>query len=146
VRLWEKAGLYDESMGLPFSVDEDMEFSARIWRAEYQCVMLGDVIARHAKIKRDRHLMRLKGKKEINEYDITLVTYLRLLTGHLSRKSGWSWYKFLSALPFELKPRFLISSLFLPCLTAFFLILLVLPNPIVYTILLIINTRISKYF
>jgi glycosyltransferase involved in cell wall biosynthesis len=132
----EKAGLYDESMGPPFSVDEDMEFAARIWRAGYQCVMLGDVVAKHAGIKRDRHLLKIEGRREAKNYNITMTTYLKVLKGHLSIKDGWSWYKFLRALPFKLKLKYIISSLFLLCLMAFFLTLLISTYPIVYMTLL----------
>ena len=132
----EKAGLYDESMGPPFTVDEDLEFGARIWRAGYRCVMLGDVIAKHAKIKRDRQLLKIEGRKEAKNYNITMTTYLKVLKGHLSIKDGWSWYKFLRALPFKLKLKYIISSLFLPCLMAFFLTLLISTYPIVYITLL----------
>jgi glycosyltransferase involved in cell wall biosynthesis len=134
----EKAGLYDESMGPPFSVDEDMEFNARIWKAGYQCIMLGDVIARHTKVKRDRHIMRLKDKKKATDYNITLMTYLRTLIEYLSQTNGWSWYKFLKALPPKLKLKYLISSFFLPCLIAFFLTLLISPHPIALMTLLLI--------
>ena len=132
----EKAGLYDESMGPPFSVDEDMEFAARIWRAGYECVMLGDVIAKHEKVRKKRHLLRLEGRKEAENYNITMTTYLKVLRGYLSIKDGSSWYKFLRALPFKLKLKYIISSLFLPCLMAFFLTLLISRYPIVYVTLL----------
>ena len=133
----EKAGLYDESMGPPFSVDEDMEFAARIWRAGYQCIMLGDVVAKHAGIKRDRYLSKIEGRREAKNYNITMTTYLKALKGHLSIKNGWSWYKFLRALPFKLKLKYIISSLFLPCLITFFLTLLLLSCPIIRITLLL---------
>jgi len=132
----EKAGLYDESMGPPFTVDEDLEFGARIWRAGYRCVMLGDVIAKHAGIKRDRHLLKIEGRREAKNYNITMTTHLKVLKGHLSIKDGWSWYKFLRALPLKLKLKYIISSLFLPCLMATFLTLLISTYPIVYMTLL----------
>jgi hypothetical protein len=100
--------------------------------------MLGDVIAKHAKIKRDRHLLKIEGRKDVKDYDISMVTYLKWLKGYLSIKNGWSWYRFLRALPPKLKLKYLISSFFLPFLITFFLTLLLLSCPIIHITLLLI--------
>jgi len=110
----EKAGLYDESMGPPFSVDEDLEFAARIWRAGYRCVLLGNVVAKHLTVKRDVHLAKIK--KSVRGPKPTLATYIKMLINYFREKHARSWYKFLTSLPLKLRVKFIISSFFLPCL------------------------------
>jgi glycosyltransferase involved in cell wall biosynthesis len=122
----ERAGLYDETMGPPFSVDEDLEFGARIWRSGYQCVMLGDTIAEHLGVKRDVSLAKLMGKKD--EPKLTLSTYMKWLIGYLKKKQGWTWYKFLKSLPPKLRIKYVGSSLFLPCLVLLLLDLFTTPT------------------
>jgi len=124
----KKAGLYDEAMGPPFSVDEDLELGARIWKAGYQGVMLGNVIARHLKVAGDAHLNRMIGKRKANNYKMTLVTYGRWLIGYFRKSHRVSWYKFLKSLPLKLKFNFVFSSLFLP-FTAILLLGLLIPLP-----------------
>ena len=140
----EKAGLYDEAMGPPFSVDEDLELGARIWKAGYQGVMLGNVIARHLKVTGDAHLNKLIGKRKANK--MTLVTYGRWLIGYFRKPHRVAWYKFLKSLPLKLKFNFIFSSLFLPFTATLFLGLLIpLPHYInilalAYMILAYLNT------
>ena len=130
----EKAGLFDEAMGPPFSVDEDLEFAARIWRAGYQCIMLGDITARHLMIKRDIQLAKLKGEKD--QHRLTLSTYGRWLVGYLKKKHAQSWYKFLKSLPLKLRIRYAFSSLFLPCLIISFFGSLLQLSPLMYIVTL----------
>ena len=109
----EKAGLYDESMGPPFSVDEDTEFAARIWRAGYKCIQLGNITARHLKIKADLHLAKVTGNIRDSK-GITLFTYLRWLALYFKEPNPLTWYKFLRSLPLLTRARFILSSLFIP--------------------------------
>lgn len=60
-RVFDIAGLYDESLGPPFSVDEDLEMGARIWKAGYECLQIGTLEALHLMVKRDRYLAEIEG-------------------------------------------------------------------------------------
>lgn len=133
----KKAGLYDETMGPPFSVDEDIEFGARIWRAGYRCIMLGDTVAEHLMIKRDRHLAKIE--KSLKEPKLTIATYAKWFMNYFNEKHAQSWYKFLRSLPLKLRIRYILSSLFLPCLALLLLGLLIrLPQPMYFIVSIVL--------
>lgn len=120
----EKSGLYNESMGPPFSVDEDLEFGARIHKASYKGVILGSIVAHHLTEKRDTHLQSIKNANIAKKHTITLSTQLRWLLGYLHTRQGWSWYMFLTSLPLGSRIRYLFHSVFLPCLILLFVSML----------------------
>jgi len=111
----ERAGLYDETLGPPFSVDEDLEYGARIWRAGYKCLLNGRLTAIHLAAARDRHLVELRGLNP-KESEIKLTTLLKWFTGYMERRQALSWWKVLSSMPPRMRIKFYIQSLFIPAL------------------------------
>lgn len=112
----EKTGLYDEALGPPFSVDEDIEFGARIWKAGYKVVMLGNIVAHHLTERRKKHTSSLtssRGEKK-KEEEISLTRLIAWFIGYFKERQGLSWFKFLRSLPLRLKFRYLFHSTFLP--------------------------------
>jgi glycosyltransferase involved in cell wall biosynthesis len=126
----EKAGLYDESMGPPFTVDEDLEFGARIWRAGYKCIQLGTTTGKHWGVRRDlwlANLMRRESKESI------LFAYLRRLIGYLRKPHNITWLKVLKSMPLRMRLRYLFYSLSIPFILILFLGFFGLPWYITFT-------------
>ncbi|MCC6056524.1 MAG: glycosyltransferase [Desulfurococcaceae archaeon] len=119
----EKAGLYDESMGPPFTVDEDLEFGARIWRAEYKCIQLGTTTGKHLGVRRDLWLANLIGRESKGSI---LFAYLRRLIGYLRKPHRITWLKILKSMPLKMRLRYLFYSLFIPFILILFLSFFVL--------------------
>jgi GT2 family glycosyltransferase len=107
----ESAGFYDESMGPPFTIDEDLEFGARIWKAGYKCVQLGDIIGKHLGARRDLWVNRLMGKKS---EEINFFTYLEMLIGYFNKPHRMTWLRALKSMPLRMKLRYSSYSLFIP--------------------------------
>jgi len=116
----EKAGLYDETLGPPFSVDEDLEYGARIWSAGYKCLLYGKLTAVHLAAARDRYLAQVMGLNP-KESEIRLITLLRWFFGYMKRKHALSWWKVLSSMPLQMRIKFYIQSFFIPSLALFML-------------------------
>jgi len=114
----EKAGLYDESMGPPFTIDEDLEFGARIWKAGYKCIQLGNIIGKHLGVRRDLWLAKLMGRKN---KEATFFTYLRILIGYFRKPHRTTWLKVLKSMPLRMRLKYLSYSLFLPFILILFL-------------------------
>lgn len=109
----EKTGLYNETLGPPFSSNEDLEFSARIWRAGYKIVQLGSVVAYHLTEKRKRHIEYLvRGDDERGR--ITTSLLMRIYAGYFGKKFGLTWFIFLRALPLKIKLRYIHPLAFPP--------------------------------
>jgi len=116
----EKAGLYDESMGPPFTVDEDLEFGARIWRAGYKCIQLGTITGKHLGVRRDLWLANLMGRSRESKKSI-LFAYLGRLIGYFRKPHRITWLKVLKSMPLRMRLRYLFHSLFIPIILISFL-------------------------
>jgi glycosyltransferase involved in cell wall biosynthesis len=132
----EKAGLYDESMGPPFTVDEDLEFGARIWRAGYKCIQLGTITGRHLGVRRDLWLANLMSKES---KESILFAYLRSLIGYFRKPHRITWLKVLKSMPLRMRLRYLFYSLSIPFIFILLLKLFIsLPWYIGYIVMVII--------
>lgn len=112
----EKTGLYNETLGPPFSVDEDLEFGARIWRSGYKVVKLGNVVAYHLTEKRDIHLMKLsvnENKIVKKEETLNTIKLIKWFIGYFREKQGLTWYMFLKSLPLKNRLRIIFHSMFM---------------------------------
>jgi len=116
----ERAGLYDETLGPPFSVDEDLEYGARIWRAGYKCLIYGRLTAMHLAAARDRHLTEVRGL-DPKKAETKLTTLFKWFISYMERRQALSWWKVLSSMPLQMKVKFYIQSFFIPSLTLFML-------------------------
>jgi GT2 family glycosyltransferase len=114
----EKAGLYNESMGPPSTIDEDLEFGARIWKAGYKCIQLGNIIGKHLSVRRDLWLAKLMGRKN---KEATFFTYLRRPIGYFRKPHRTTWLKVLKSMPLRMRLKYLSYSLFLPFILILFL-------------------------
>jgi len=114
----EKAGLYNETLGPPFTVDEDIEYGVRIWRAGYKCLLYGRLTATHLAATRDRYLAKTRGASP-KDAEIRLFTLLKWFIGYARKKQALSWWKVLSSMPLQMKLKFYVQSLFVPALILF---------------------------
>lgn len=74
-KCFERGGFFDESLGPPFSVDEDLELGARMWKHGCKIFLLGDTVANHYERKRDINLLKLHGSKSTS-LKSSLITYM----------------------------------------------------------------------
>lgn len=109
----KETGLYNEMLGPPFSVDEDLEFGARILKAGYKIVQLGNVVAYHLMEKRDEYLAHLTDNNK-KEGKIDFNELIKWFLGFFKEKQGLTWFMFMKSLPLKIRLRYVFHSTFLP--------------------------------
>jgi glycosyltransferase involved in cell wall biosynthesis len=105
-------GLYNEKLGPPFSVDEDLEFGARIWKAGYSCFVNGKIISKHLGSARDQYLIKLNQTDKVNgkvnkiKFPKMLTQFIRYLLDSFKKPHRCTRLIVLRSLPANLRIRY----------------------------------------
>jgi glycosyltransferase involved in cell wall biosynthesis len=108
----KSVGLYNEKLGPPFSVDEDLEFGARIWRAGYSCVVNGKIISKHLATARDQYLIGLNQTDKADsrvgktKFSKTLTEFIRYLFDSFKKPHRYTRFVVLRYLPINMRIRY----------------------------------------
>ena len=122
--------MHDESLGPPFSSDEDIELSARLLKHGYKIHMLCNIIATHLKPPTSLYIA-----KSTSMYDI-IRKALRIIKSYYHRYVQKGFYKYYMSLPLIDKfIYFIYFTMIFILMPLFFIALILSPKFAIFTFL-----------
>lgn len=117
--VFERAGLYDETLGPPFTIAEDMEYCARIMRSGYDVVVIGSERVIHANDGRAWSRAKKSGLAETSVNGSTysphktrlLPRLMVIVRSLLDKRYLYAYKKYLASLPRPYKARWYLYAL-----------------------------------
>ncbi|MEM4435691.1 MAG: glycosyltransferase [Thermosphaera sp.] len=104
----ERVGLFNEEMGPPFSLHEDIEYGARIKREGFKICRYRSITAQHFSAEHDLGTFDIS---RITKFESEFLRYFRYLFSYLTNWYGWSYYQFIRRLPMFEKIKWFLYSL-----------------------------------
>ncbi len=104
----EKVGFFNEEMGPPFSLHEDIEYGARIKRKGFKICRYRSIIAQHFSAEHDLGTFDVS---RIAKFENGFPRYFRYLFSYLTSWYGQSYYQFIRQLPIFEKIKWFLYSL-----------------------------------
>jgi len=104
----EKVGLFNEEMGSPFSLHEDIEYGARIKRKGFKICRYRSITAQHFSAEHDLGTFDIP---RTTKFKSEFLRYFRFMFSYLTNWYGRSYYQFIKQLPIFEKIKWFLYSL-----------------------------------